>query len=300
MTIALEIQQILERLDRFLSLYENNLNFHKASEISKIQDDSQSLAYCWKSEMGRSYLQSLDLSNDVVFEDLQFLDEQKKIIKRNTWQFLNNYPANHILLTGSRGTGKSTLIRACLKHFADDGLKMIEIAKDDLCDLREIISIVLKKSGKFIFFCDDLSFEDNDPAYKILKIALDGSFSLLNDRILMYAASNRRNLMPEFVSDNRTKQVVGSDELHFSDTVEEKISLSERFGLHLIFYSFNQKQYLEIVKFWLKKLGNLEMTEEVISEALQWSLSKGSRSGRVAYQFVRDWIGRLAFSRANM
>lgn len=291
MTSSFELQQILDRLDRFLALYESSVE--KSSEFSD-QEDKEALAYFWQTNKAGSYLHPLELSEDVSFDDLQFVDRQKEVIKRNTWQFLHGYPANHILLTGSRGTGKSTLIRACLKHFAKNGLRMVEISREDLHDLREIVTAILKKPGKFILFCDDLSFEANDGGYKALKIALDGSFSLLNDRILMYAASNRRNLIPEFAKDNKTHRNLDSEELHFSDEVEEKISLSERFGLHLTFYSFDQKQYLAIVSFWLKKLANINLSEQVKSEALIWTLERGSRSGRVAYQFARDWIGRLA------
>lgn len=288
----MEIKQILDRLDRFLSLYEASLP--KKPLVHELSDD-RVIAYFWKTNGDVPHLHPLDLVDDVVFDDLQFVDRQKEVIKRNTWQFLHGYPANHVLLTGSRGTGKSTLIRACLRHFAKDGLKMVEVSRADLHDLRDIVSSALKKTGKFILFCDDLSFEANDVGYKELKIALDGSFSLLSDRILMYAASNRRNLIPEFVSDNKlhadNKNV---EQLHFSDEIEEKISLSERFGLHLTFYSFTQKQYLAIVAFWLKKVGSMDISTEIESEALIWALERGSRSGRVAYQFVRDWIGRAA------
>lgn len=230
--------------------------------------------------------------------DLQHVDAQKAALLRNTEQFVRGLPANNVLLTGARGTGKSSLIRACLARWAAEGLRLIEVDKQDLADLSDIVRLVAGRPERFILFCDDLSFEAGEGAYKALKAALDGSISAPGDNVLIYATSNRRHLMPETMADNLAAKYDADGELHPGEAVEEKISLSERFGLWLSFYPFRQDDYLDIVGHWLARLGaSPEQIAEARTEALQFALQRGSRSGRVALQFARDHAGRLALER---
>ena len=224
---------------------------------------------------------------------LQEVDVQKEKIQRNTAQFVSGLPANNVLLTGARGTGKSSLIRACLHAYADQGLRLIEVDKADLVDLPDIIDLVAERSEKFIIFCDDLSFDEGEAGYKALKSALDGSVATSTPNVLIYATSNRRHLLPEYHSENRTYTHTDDGEVHPGEGVEEKISLSERFGLWLSFYPFNQDEYLRIVGQWLLALGlSPAHVTAARPEALVWALERGSRSGRVAWQFARDYVGR--------
>ncbi len=225
------------------------------------------------------------------FKDLYGIDEQKQRIEQNTRQFVAGRSANNVLLTGARGTGKSALVKAMLDRFAKQGLRLIEVDKHDLLDLPAIVELVADRPERFIIFCDDLSFEVSEPGYKALKSVLDGSIAGMPDNLLIYATSNRRHLMPEFMGENLGARHVGG-EIHPEETVEEKISLSERFGLWLSFYPFDQQHYLAICALWLREFGVVEMTGAVRTEALQWALSRGSRSGRVAWQFARDYAGR--------
>ena len=204
---------------------------------------------------------------------------------------MQGLPANNVLLTGARGTGKSSLVKALLNEYAELGLRLIEIGKEGLADLPEIIELVSTRSERFILYCDDLSFNDAEPGYQALKAALDGSLVALSDNLLIYATSNRRHLMPESMQENLATKYIG-DEIHPAEGVEEKISLSERFGLWVSFYPFTQDEYLAIAAYWVKQLGGLPFDEETRREALQWALMRGSRSGRVAGQFARDWVGR--------
>ncbi|MEF9943168.1 MAG: ATP-binding protein [Burkholderiaceae bacterium] len=231
--------------------------------------------------------------------DLQHVEAQKLAILRNTEQFVRGLPANNVLLTGARGTGKSSLIRACLARGYEDGLRLIEVDKQDLTDLAEIVQALAGRPERFILFCDDLSFEEGEGAYKALKAALDGSVAAPGDNVLIYATSNRRHLMPETMSDNLAAKYDSDGELHPGEAVEEKISLSERFGLWLSFYPFRQDDYLDIVAHWLAQLGaSAAEIAAARTEALQFALQRGSRSGRVALQFARDHAGRLALGRA--
>ena len=224
---------------------------------------------------------------------LQEVDVQKEKIQRNTAQFVSGLPANNVLLTGARGTGKSSLIRACLHAYADQGLRLIEVDKADLVDLPDIVDLVAERSEKFIIFCDDLSFDEGEAGYKALKSALDGSVATSTPNVLIYATSNRRHLLPEYHSENRTYTHTDDGEVHPGEGVEEKISLSERFGLWLSFYPFNQDEYLRIVGQWLLALGlSPAQLTAARPEALVWALERGSRSGRVAWQFARDYVGR--------
>jgi predicted AAA+ superfamily ATPase len=225
--------------------------------------------------------------------DLKEIDVQKEKIQRNTDQFVRGLTANNVLLTGARGTGKSSLVRACLNTFSSQGLRLIEMDKDDLVDLPNIVEVIEKRSEKFIIFCDDLSFDQGEPGYKALKSVLDGSVSETSDNVLIYATSNRRHLLPEFMAENLTYAHTAEGEVHPGEGVEEKISLSERFGLWISFYPFTQDEYLMIVAQWLRALGfSAPEIEASRAEALVWALERGSRSGRVAWQFAKDFAGR--------
>jgi predicted AAA+ superfamily ATPase len=230
-------------------------------------------------------------------ESLREIDDQKEKIQRNTAQFVRGGTANNVLLTGARGTGKSSLIRACLHAFAPQGLRLIEVDKADLIDLQDIIELIAARPEKFIIFCDDLSFDDGEPGYKALKSVLDGSVAASTPNVLIYATSNRRHLLPEYMSENNTYKHTEDGEVHPGEGVEEKISLSERFGLWVSFYPFSQDEYLSIVDQWLGSLGfGAEQIAAARAEALLWALERGARSGRVAYQFARDYAGRIALS----
>jgi hypothetical protein len=225
--------------------------------------------------------------------DLKEIDPQKEKIERNTVQFIQGKPANNVLLTGARGTGKSSLIKAILNTYAPQGLRLIEVDKADLTDLPDIVEVVTDLPERFIVFCDDLSFEDGEPAYKALKSILDGSIAAPTPNLLVYATSNRRHLLPEYMKDNLSYSHTDDGEVHPGEVIEEKISLSERFGLWVSFYPFSQDEYLTIVGQWLQSLGaSIAMVEAARPLALIWALERGSRSGRVAYQFAQDFMGR--------
>lgn len=230
----------------------------------------------------------------ITLDDLREIDGQKEKIARNTLQFVQGKPANNVLLTGARGTGKSSLIRACLHAYADQGLRLIEVDKADLTDLPDIVDVVEGRPEKFIVYCDDLSFEDGEAGYKALKSILDGSVSSSAGRVLIYATSNRRHLLPEYMSENLSYTHTPDGEVHPGEAVEEKISLSERFGLWVSFYPFSQDEYLAIVAQWLRAFGvNEEAIGAARQQALLWALERGgSRSGRVAHQFARDYAGQ--------
>lgn len=231
--------------------------------------------------------------SSIRLDDLKHIDEQKRSIERNTRQFVRSRPANNVLLTGSRGTGKSSLIKALLNEYAPRGLRLIEVDKDDLVDLPEIVELVAGRPERFIVFCDDLSFEEGEPGYKALKVALDGSVAAQSENVLIYATSNRRHLMPEYMRENLDARHQPDGEIHPGETVEEKISLSERFGLWVPFYPFRQDDYLAIVAHWLASFGCGEREIEAArADALRFALERGSRSGRVAWQFAKDHAGR--------
>ncbi|WP_284465244.1 ATP-binding protein [Diaphorobacter nitroreducens] len=225
--------------------------------------------------------------------DLKEIDAQKEKIQGNTQQFVEGKPANNVLLTGARGTGKSSLIKACLNSYAPQGLRLIEVDKADLTDLPDIVDVVSGRPEKFIVYCDDLSFEDGEAGYKALKSILDGSVAAATPNVLVYATSNRRHLLPEYMKENLGYTHTDDGEVHPGEAVEEKISLSERFGLWVSFYPFSQDEYLAIVAQWLAALGvPAQAIEAARPQALVWALERGSRSGRVAYQFARDFAGR--------
>ena len=223
------------------------------------------------------------------------VDSQKDKLVRNTEQFVAGKSANNVLLTGSRGTGKSSLIKACLNEFAPRGLRLIEVDKTDLVDLPDIVDLVAERPERFVVFCDDLSFDEGEPGYKALKSILDGSVAESSENVLIYATSNRRHLLPEYMKENLSYRHTEDGEVHPGEVVEEKISLSERFGLWVSFYPFSQDEYLAIVAQWLRGFG---VGDDAIAaarqESLVWALERGSRSGRVAHQFARDYAGRHA------
>ncbi|HEX7646053.1 MAG TPA: ATP-binding protein [Noviherbaspirillum sp.] len=256
-----------------------------------------SQAFRWRKQggkNGRGYLQPVAHVAKIALDDLHNIERQKGQIEQNTRQFVEGRPANNVLLTGARGTGKSSLIKACLNKFADQGLRLIEVDKDDLGDLPDIVDIIAARPERFVIFCDDLSFEEGEGGYKALKVALDGSISAQSDNVLIYATSNRRHLMPERMSDNSTYVHTEDGDLHPGETVEEKISLSERFGLWVSFYPFKQDDYLDIVAHWLRHFGCGDKDiEEARGDALRWALQRGSRSGRVAWQFAKDHAGKI-------
>jgi uncharacterized protein len=229
----------------------------------------------------------------IRLDDLKEIEPQKEKIQRNTLQFVQGHPANNVLLTGARGTGKSSLIKACLNEYAAQGLRLIEVDKADLTDLPDIVDVVAARPEKFVVFCDDLSFEEGEAGYKALKSILDGSVSAASPNVLIYATSNRRHLLPEYMKENLSYKHTDDGEVHPGEVVEEKISLSERFGLWVSFYPFTQDEYLAITAQWLAHFGTpAAAIEAARAEALVWALERASRSGRVAYQFARDYAGR--------
>ena len=255
-------------------------------------DWSQCLAARWQRDGRSGYLLPLEVSLDMRLSDLIGVDQQREQLGRNTRQFLDGMPANHALLWGSRGTGKSSLVRALLAEHAKAGLRLIEIERDNLADLPRVVEQLSKLPQRFVLFCDDLSFEAGEGDYRVLKSVLDGSLEQAPDNVLLYATSNRRHLVPEKQSDNENWKMIDG-ELHPNEAVEDKIALSDRFGLWLSFYPFSQDKYLDIVNHWLQQAGcTPEQIEESRTEALQWALHRGSRSGRVARQFARDWAAR--------
>ena len=258
-------------------------------------DWSASTAFRYRKRAGSGLLEPVRHVATIRLEDLREVEPQKERLVRNTAQFVARQPANNVLLTGARGTGKSSLIKACLNEFAPRGLRLIEIDKSDLVDLPDIVDLVAERPERFIVFCDDLSFDEGEPGYKALKSILDGSVSQASDNVLIYATSNRRHLLPEYMKENLTYQHTEDGEVHPGEVVEEKISLSERFGLWVSFYPFSQEEYLVIVGQWLRGLG---VAEDAIAaarqESLVWALERGSRSGRVAFQFAKDYAARQA------
>lgn len=258
-------------------------------------DWKASVAYRYrKRSSGHGVLEPVKNVANLQLTDLKEIEQQKEKIQRNTEQFVKGLPANNVLLTGARGTGKSSLIKACLNTYAKQGLRLIEVDKDDLVDLPDIIDVVSARPEKFIVFCDDLSFEEGESGYKALKSILDGSVAAATANVLIYATSNRRHLLPEYMKENLTYTHTDDGEVHPGEVVEEKISLSERFGLWVSFYPFSQEEYLIIVAQWLQSMGAKVALDDVRTQALLWALERGSRSGRVAYQFARDYVGQHA------
>ncbi len=287
------IEQLLQRLVAALEPLSPN-----ASE-----PDWQAQAFQWRKRRilgtDRPQLLAVRRVARIGADDLLGVEVQREAILRNTEQFVRGLPANNVLLTGARGTGKSSLVRACLARFADQGLRLIEVDKDDLVDLPLIADAIADRPERFIVFCDDLSFEPGDASYKALKAALDGSVAAAAENLLIYATSNRRHLLPESMRENLESRHDEDGDLHPGETAEEKISLSERFGLWLSFRPFRQDDYLDIVAHWLARFDlDAPAIAAARTEALQFALQRGSRSGRVAIQFARDYAGRRGLARS--
>lgn len=284
-----ELEQFLVRAEALLARIEPLLPAAPAAI-----DWDAAHAFRWRvGRDGRGRLQPVAHAGQIRLDDLHNIGPQKEQIEQNTLQFVKGKPANNVLLTGARGTGKSSLIKACLNQYAQEGLRLIEVEKEHLADLPDIVDLVAERPERFIIFCDDLSFEEGESGYKALKVALDGSIAAQSDNVLIYATSNRRHLLPERMSDNASYTHTDDGDVHPGETVEEKISLSERFGLWVSFYPFRQDDYLDIVRHWLRHFGvDAATLTEVESDALRWALQRGSRSGRVAWQFARDYAGK--------
>lgn len=285
------LERLLERAERLMEKIESVLPSRLGAP-----DWTASIAFRYRKRgNGHGVLEPVRQVGAIRLSDLQEIDDQKVKIRRNTLQFVQGLPANNVLLTGARGTGKSSLVKACLQEFAGDGLRLIEVDKSDLVDLPDIVDVVADRPERFVVFCDDLSFEDGDPGYKALKSILDGSVSAVGQNVLIYATSNRRHLLPEYMKENLSYTHTTDGEVHPGEVVEEKISLSERFGLWVSFYPFSQDEYLSIIAQWLNSFGVTEAhIEAARPQALVWALERGSRSGRVAYQFARDYAGSHA------
>jgi len=282
-----QLDQFLSRLEQLIDRVERIL----PQSLPAI--DWTSSAYRWRlMQDGRGYLHSVKNPHRINLNSLLNVETQKQAIVRNTAQFLAGRPANNVLLTGARGTGKSTLIKACWNEFAEQGLKLIEVDKTELIQLADIIDLVSDRPEKFIIFCDDMSFEEGELGYKALKSALDGSIAAPSNNILFYATSNRRHLLPEKMRENLDVRYEDG-EVRPSDSIEEKVSLSERFGLWLSFYSFSQDEYLSTARYWVEYLGG-SWKEDSEFEALLWHRSRGARSGRIAWQFAKDYVGRVS------
>jgi len=283
-----KLEKFLVRAEALLARLETVL-----PPSAPVIDWDAAVAFRWRTRQGRGMLQAVTQLAPIALSDLQNIERQKALIEQNTRQFVQGLPANNVLLTGARGTGKSSLIKACLNQYAADGLRLIEVDKDDLHDLGDIVDLVVARPERFIIFCDDLSFEDGESGYKALKVALDGSIAAQSENVLIYATSNRRHLLPEYMRDNETYRHTDDGEIHPGEVIEEKISLSERFGLWVSFYPFKQDDYLAIVAHWLTHFGcEAAVIDSARGDALVWALERGSRSGRVAWQFARDWSGR--------
>ena len=282
------LQHLIDRAEALLARIEAVVPHPLAAP-----DWSASIAFRYRKRGGSGLIEPVRHVASIRLGSLVEVGPQKERLLRNTEQFVAGHGANNVLLTGARGTGKSSLIKACLNEFAGRGLRLIEVDKTDLVDLPDIVDLVAERSERFIVFCDDLSFDEGEPGYKALKSILDGSISESSDNVLIYATSNRRHLLPEYMKENLTYQHTEDGEVHPGEVIEEKVSLSERFGLWVSFYPFSQDEYRAIVAEGLRsfKVG-AEAIAAARQEALIWALERGSRSGRVAFQFAKDYAGR--------
>jgi len=283
------LERLLSRVDRLIELVEGVV-----PRPLTAPDWNASIAYRYRQRSnGHATLEPVRHVGNLRLSDLKEIDQQKEKIQLNTAAFVRGDLANNVLLTGARGTGKSSLIKACLNEYASQGLRLIEVDKTDLVNLPDIIDAVADRPEKFIIFADDLSFDEGESGYKALKSILDGTVAATSANVLIYATSNRRHLLPEYMSENLTYTHTPDGEVHPGEVVEEKISLSERFGLWVSFYPFSQDEYLTIVNQWLTAFGVSEAKLDLARpQALVWALERGSRSGRVAYQFARDFAAR--------
>jgi predicted AAA+ superfamily ATPase len=279
-------QALLQRADEALTLLRRAV-----PQPLQAPDWAASSAFRYRRRGGQALLEPVAHVAHIAFDDLKEIEPQKEKIRRNTERFVRGLPANNVLLTGARGTGKSSLVKACLQAYASRGLRLIEVDKSDLVDLPDIADVVFGRPERFVVYCDDLSFEAGDPAYKALKSMLDGSVAATDSNVLVYATSNRRHLLPETMKDNLSSTTSDDGEIHPGEGVEEKISLSERFGLWISFYPFSQDEYLAVVAQWLHAHGlSAAQIEAARPEALLWALERGARSGRVAMQFARQYL----------
>jgi hypothetical protein len=279
--------QLADRAEGLIERLESLIPHH-----IKAPDWSASVAFRWRKRSGRAQLEPVLHVANIAQQQLCNIDLQMSKVSQNTKQFVEGRPANNVLLTGARGTGKSSLVRAMLNEYAAQGLRLIEVDKVDLLDLQDIVDLIAGRPERFILFCDDLSFEDGEPGYKALKSVLDGSIAAPANNLLIYATSNRRHLMPESMRDNLDTKHTEDGEIHPGEAVEEKISLSERFGLWVSFHTFTQEEYLQAVGQWLRHYGGDDAAIATAGPmALRWTLERGSRSGRVALQFARHWAG---------
>jgi len=285
-----KFERLIERAEQLIERIESIL----PQPLAAPADWNASIAWRYRRRgSGHGVLEPVRHVGAMPLAALKEIDAQKEKIERNTRRFVEGKPANNVLLTGARGTGKSSLIRACLQAYAPQGLRLIEVDKAELIDLPDIVDVVASRPEKFIIFSDDLSFDEGEPGYKALKSILDGSVAAASPNVLIYATSNRRHLLPEYMKDNLSYTHTEDGEVHPGEVIEEKISLSERFGLWVSFYPFSQNEYLAIVAQWLASFGaDAQAIEAARPEALVWALERGSRSGRVAYQFARDYAGR--------
>ncbi|SFQ01017.1 hypothetical protein SAMN05216419_104515 [Nitrosomonas cryotolerans] len=281
-----KLNKLCNRADKLLARLERWVPAEQS-----VADWNEAIVFRWRKQGYVGFIQPIVHPHHITLDALCGIDEQKQRVDQNTYQFVQGYPANNVLLTGARGTGKSSLIKALLNKYASQGLRLIEVEKHNLIDLHDIVEQIYLRPERFILYCDDLSFEMDEPGYKALKVVLDGSMAAVSENVLIYATSNRRHMIPEFMQDNLdTRHIDG--EIHPGEAIEEKIALSERFGLWLSFYPFDQDRYLEIIQYWLAHFGIKKVTASIRTAALQWALERGSRSGRVAWQFARDWAGR--------
>jgi predicted AAA+ superfamily ATPase len=292
MSSSQDIDRLLARGESLLARLERSLA-HALPGPLEAPDWSAAVAFRYRKRGPRAALEPVRQLARITLADLKDIEPQKARLVQNTQQFLAGRPANNVLLTGARGTGKSSLIKACLNEFAAQGLRLIEMDRADLVDLPDVVALLHGRSERFIVFSDDLSFEEGDAGYKALKSVLDGSVAATGDNVLIYATSNRRHLLPEYMKDNESYQHTADGEIHPGEVVEEKISLSERFGLWLSFYPFSQDEYLDIAQHWLRQFG-AAFDDRARNEALVFALERGSRSGRVAYQFAKDYAGKHA------
>ena len=283
------VEQVLDRLQPWLP------------EPAAAIDWSSCLAARWQRDGRQAALRPLQVRLELRLADLLGVDRQRALLEANTRQFVDGLPANHALLWGARGTGKSSLVRALLAEYAGVGLRLIEIERDDLADLPRVVAQLAGLPQRFVLFCDDLSFDAGEGSYRVLKSVLDGSLEQAPDNVLLYATSNRRHLVPERQSDNADWQHVDG-ELHPSEAAEDKIALSDRFGLWLSFYAFTQPEYLQVVRHWVGVLGaraglDWQWNEVLEREAVRWASGRGNRNGRCAYQFARHWVGLALLDR---
>lgn len=291
--------RILERAERVLSLAERALESHLGPRVDGAEWD-RVLAFRWDARHGRGRLVPIEEPQLFALEDLVGVDRSIAKLVANTEQFVEGLPFNHVLLHGERGTGKSSAVKGLLVRFGDRGLRAVEVHKDDLIDLPEVLSALRGPRQRFLLFCDDLSFDAGEARYRELKAALEGSLVAPPGNVCIVATSNRRHLVQERVAENLEARLDEAGDLHVGETADEKLALSDRFGLVIGFYPFDQDTFLAVVRHYAEKAGLDAPWEEIRAEALRWALRRASRSGRTAKQFVDDFAGRAALARSGV